>query len=146
MSIRLYKSYTPGTRNRALSDFSEITKSKPESKKKNKSSQVFFFSRFSLNKRFQDTKISRILWYRLAPQCYHHRRPSRPLFDSCTPIEERWWSRSLGRPWSNGGRASIEFAPAHRWWTKIWNRSWTSLWATPFWTPSIPPLWSGDLV
>ncbi len=30
MSIRLYKSYTPGTRNRALSGFSEITKSKPE--------------------------------------------------------------------------------------------------------------------
>jgi len=30
MSIRLYKSYTPGTRNRALSDFSEITKDKPE--------------------------------------------------------------------------------------------------------------------
>jgi len=30
MSIRLYKSYTPGTRNRALSDFSEITKNKPE--------------------------------------------------------------------------------------------------------------------
>ena len=30
MNIRLYKSYTPGTRNRALSDFSEITKSKPE--------------------------------------------------------------------------------------------------------------------
>lgn len=30
MSIRLYKSYTPGTRNRALSDFSEITKIKPE--------------------------------------------------------------------------------------------------------------------
>ena len=30
MTIRLYKSYTPGTRNRALSDFSEITKSKPE--------------------------------------------------------------------------------------------------------------------
>ena len=30
MSIRLYKSYTPGTRNRALSDFTEITKSKPE--------------------------------------------------------------------------------------------------------------------
>lgn len=30
MSIRFYKSYTPGTRNRALSDFSEITKSKPE--------------------------------------------------------------------------------------------------------------------
>ena len=30
MSIRLYKSYTPGTRNRALSDFSEITKSTPE--------------------------------------------------------------------------------------------------------------------
>lgn len=30
MSIRLYKSYTPGTRNRALSDFKEITKSKPE--------------------------------------------------------------------------------------------------------------------
>jgi hypothetical protein len=26
MSIRLYKSYTPGTRNRALSTFSEITK------------------------------------------------------------------------------------------------------------------------
>jgi large subunit ribosomal protein L2 len=30
MAIRLYKSYTPGTRNRALSDFSEITKSTPE--------------------------------------------------------------------------------------------------------------------
>mmetsp|Transcript_12155 Transcript_12155/g.33449 ORF Transcript_12155/g.33449 Transcript_12155/m.33449 type:complete len:276 (-) Transcript_12155:4104-4931(-) len=32
MSIRLYKAYTPGTRNRALSDFSEITKNKPEKK------------------------------------------------------------------------------------------------------------------
>jgi large subunit ribosomal protein L2 len=30
MSIRFYKSYTPGTRNRALSTFSEITKTKPE--------------------------------------------------------------------------------------------------------------------
>ena len=30
MSIRLYKAYTPGTRNRALSGFSEITKSTPE--------------------------------------------------------------------------------------------------------------------
>jgi len=30
MAIRLYKSDTPGTRNRALSDFSEITKSRPE--------------------------------------------------------------------------------------------------------------------
>ena len=30
MSIRLYKSYTPGTRNRALSGFAELTKSKPE--------------------------------------------------------------------------------------------------------------------
>jgi large subunit ribosomal protein L2 len=30
MSIRFYKSYTPGTRNRALSAFSEITKTKPE--------------------------------------------------------------------------------------------------------------------
>jgi len=30
MSIRLYKSYTPGTRNRALSSFTEITKTKPE--------------------------------------------------------------------------------------------------------------------
>jgi large subunit ribosomal protein L2 len=30
MSIRFYKSYTPGTRNRALSTFSEITKDKPE--------------------------------------------------------------------------------------------------------------------
>jgi large subunit ribosomal protein L2 len=30
MSIRLYKSYTPGTRNRALSAFNEITKAKPE--------------------------------------------------------------------------------------------------------------------
>ena len=30
MSIRLYKSYTPGTRNRALSTFDEITKAKPE--------------------------------------------------------------------------------------------------------------------
>lgn len=30
MSIRLYKSYTPGTRGRAISDFSEITKSNSE--------------------------------------------------------------------------------------------------------------------
>ena len=30
MSIRLYKPYTPGTRNRALSSFSEITSTKPE--------------------------------------------------------------------------------------------------------------------
>jgi hypothetical protein len=30
MSIRLYKPYTPGTRNRALSSFSEITTNKPE--------------------------------------------------------------------------------------------------------------------
>lgn len=30
MSIRLYKSYTSGTRNRALSAFTEITKTKPE--------------------------------------------------------------------------------------------------------------------
>ena len=30
MSIRLYKSYTPGTRNRALSTFTEITKRNPE--------------------------------------------------------------------------------------------------------------------
>jgi len=30
MSIRLYKSYTPGTRNRALSAFTEITKTTPE--------------------------------------------------------------------------------------------------------------------
>lgn len=30
MGIRLYKSYTPGTRNRALSAFTEITKTKPE--------------------------------------------------------------------------------------------------------------------
>ena len=30
MSIRLYKAYTPGTRNRALSSFNEITKDKPE--------------------------------------------------------------------------------------------------------------------
>nr|YP_009495883.1 ribosomal protein L2 [Plagiogramma staurophorum]AWT38322.1 ribosomal protein L2 [Plagiogramma staurophorum] len=32
MSIRLYKAYTPGTRNRALSAFTEITKNKPEKK------------------------------------------------------------------------------------------------------------------
>jgi ribosomal protein L2 len=32
MSIRIYKSYTPGTRNRALSSFNEITKTKPEIK------------------------------------------------------------------------------------------------------------------
>nr|YP_010619314.1 Ribosomal protein L2 [Amplisiphonia pacifica]WAX03327.1 Ribosomal protein L2 [Amplisiphonia pacifica] len=32
MAIRLYKSYTPGTRNRTVSTFSEITKSKPEKK------------------------------------------------------------------------------------------------------------------
>lgn len=30
MSIRLYKSYTPGTRHRSLSAFTEITKTKPE--------------------------------------------------------------------------------------------------------------------
>lgn len=30
MSIRLYKSYTPGTRHRALSAFTEITKTRPE--------------------------------------------------------------------------------------------------------------------
>ena len=30
MGIRIYKSYTPGTRNRALSSFTEITKNKPE--------------------------------------------------------------------------------------------------------------------
>lgn len=30
MNIRFYKSYTPGTRSRALSDFSEITKTNPE--------------------------------------------------------------------------------------------------------------------
>ena len=30
MSIRLFKSYTPGTRNRALSTFDEITRCKPE--------------------------------------------------------------------------------------------------------------------
>jgi large subunit ribosomal protein L2 len=32
MSIRLYKSYTPGTRNRVLSSFDEITKPRPEKK------------------------------------------------------------------------------------------------------------------
>nr|YP_009496576.1 ribosomal protein L2 [Actinocyclus subtilis]AWT39289.1 ribosomal protein L2 [Actinocyclus subtilis] len=32
MPIRLYKSYTPGTRNRILSSFTEITKTKPEKK------------------------------------------------------------------------------------------------------------------
>jgi len=32
MAIRLYKSYTPGTRNRILSSFNEITKNKPEKK------------------------------------------------------------------------------------------------------------------
>ena len=32
MSIRIYKSYTPGTRNRALSSFDEITNVKPEKK------------------------------------------------------------------------------------------------------------------
>jgi large subunit ribosomal protein L2 len=32
MTIRLYKSYTPGTRNRILSSFTEITKNKPEKK------------------------------------------------------------------------------------------------------------------
>ena len=36
MSIRLYKSYTPGTRNRAISAFTEITKTKPEKKLINK--------------------------------------------------------------------------------------------------------------
>ena len=30
MSIRFYKSYTPATRGRAISGFSELTKSKPE--------------------------------------------------------------------------------------------------------------------
>ena len=32
MTIRLYKSYTPGTRNRILSSFTEITKNRPEKK------------------------------------------------------------------------------------------------------------------
>nr|YP_009399550.1 ribosomal protein L2 [Dictyomenia sonderi]ARW69156.1 ribosomal protein L2 [Dictyomenia sonderi] len=32
MAIRLYKSYTPGTRNRTVSTFSEITKNRPEKK------------------------------------------------------------------------------------------------------------------
>ena len=32
MAIRIYKSYTPGTRNRVLSSFNEITKTKPEKK------------------------------------------------------------------------------------------------------------------
>jgi len=36
MSIRLYKSYTPGTRSRALCAFTEITKTKPEKKLINK--------------------------------------------------------------------------------------------------------------
>lgn len=36
MSIRFYKSYTPGTRNRAISAFTEITKTKPEKKLINK--------------------------------------------------------------------------------------------------------------
>ena len=36
MSIRLYNSYTPGTRNRAISAFTEITKTKPEKKLINK--------------------------------------------------------------------------------------------------------------
>ena len=30
MAIRLYKAYTPGTRNRTVSKFSEITKDHPE--------------------------------------------------------------------------------------------------------------------
>ena len=30
MGIRFYRAYTPGTRNRSVSDFQEITKSKPE--------------------------------------------------------------------------------------------------------------------
>ena len=30
MPIRIYRSYTPGTRNRSVSDFKEITKSRPE--------------------------------------------------------------------------------------------------------------------
>lgn len=32
MAIRIYKAYTPGTRNRILSSFNEITKTKPEKK------------------------------------------------------------------------------------------------------------------
>jgi len=41
MAIRIYKSYTPGTRNRILSSFNEITKNKPEKKlvKKNQRSK-----------------------------------------------------------------------------------------------------------
>ena len=30
MAIRIYKAYTPGTRSKSNSDFSEITKTKPE--------------------------------------------------------------------------------------------------------------------
>ena len=38
MAIRLYKAYTPGTRNRTVSTFGEITTNKPEKSlvKKNK--------------------------------------------------------------------------------------------------------------
>jgi len=42
MSIRLYKSYTPSTRNRAISAFTEITKNKPEKKLISKNSYYYF--------------------------------------------------------------------------------------------------------
>ena len=42
MSIRLYKAYTPGTRSRALSSFSEITKNKPEKNLIQKNHSTFF--------------------------------------------------------------------------------------------------------
>lgn len=41
MAIRLYKSYTPGTRNKTLSDFNEITRSKPEKSLINKNRRKY---------------------------------------------------------------------------------------------------------
>ena len=61
MSIRLYKSYTPGTRNRALSAFDEITKSKPE---KSLVSPVHcFLSKYCINN---------VTWHEQAQSCGTH--------------------------------------------------------------------------
>ena len=58
MSIRLYKSYTPGTRNRALSSFSEITRDKPERSLVKKSHRNKGRNKTLLN--FEDSVISSI--------------------------------------------------------------------------------------
>ena len=60
MSIRLYKSYTPGTRNRAISAFTEITKTKPEKKLINKNIEYWILPTDSFNQ-IEKNKLSKEL-------------------------------------------------------------------------------------